>query len=264
MSQVVTATSSASVESSPPEMPIFSGVPRRELLDPLGQPRALDAEDLGAAAVQLGALRRHERRARVRRAAAPPSSGDSDEGDAAERPQRREAVVEAGHDPAVGPQPGDVDVPGDRVRVAADRLAVADPGRLGQQAPFSAIRQWPPKTTSVVDSDGPQPAIAYAATHRPDWPTTRSVRYRLLPIVSLLAERFSSTVAPAMAWSALGGTGTQRSSQISMPTTEPPGPPSPPCLAPRTADRCRTAPAGRPARSPAGSLPTAGLNHRLS
>ena len=39
---------------------------RGELLDPLGQPRALDAEDLGATAVQLGTLGRDERRARHR------------------------------------------------------------------------------------------------------------------------------------------------------------------------------------------------------
>ena len=56
----------------------------------------------------------------------------------------------------------------------------------------------------MVDSDGPQPAIAYAAMQRPDWPTTRSVRYRLLPIVSLLADRLTRIVAPAMACSAAG------------------------------------------------------------
>ncbi len=45
-------------------MPRLSGVSGGKLLDPLGQPRALDAEDLGAAAVQLGPFRWHERRAR--------------------------------------------------------------------------------------------------------------------------------------------------------------------------------------------------------
>ena len=40
-----------------------------------------------------------------------------------------------------------------------------------------------------------------------------------MPIVSLLAERLSRIVAPAIAWSELGGSGTQRSSQISIPTT---------------------------------------------
>ncbi len=137
-------------------------------------------------------------------------------------------------------------------------------GDSASRAPFSAIRQWPPKTTSVVDSDGPQPAIAYADTHRPDWPTTRSRRYWLLPIVSLLAEMFKSTVAPAIAWSALGGTGTQRSSQISIPTTTPSGPASPtvPC-----ASKSRSIPKGTllpPSSIATGSLPTAGLNHRLS
>ncbi len=77
-------------------------------------------------------------------------------------------------------------------------------GDSASSRPFSAIRQWPPKTTSVVDSDGPLPAIAYAAIERPDWPTTRSVRYRLLPIVSLLAERLSRIVAPAIACKAAG------------------------------------------------------------
>ena len=33
-------------------------------------------------------------------------------------------------------------------------------GDSASRRPFSAIRQWPPKTTSVVDSDGPAPAIA--------------------------------------------------------------------------------------------------------
>ncbi len=33
-------------------------------------------------------------------------------------------------------------------------------GDSASSRPFSAIRQWPPKTRSVVDSDGPQPAIA--------------------------------------------------------------------------------------------------------
>ena len=56
-SHVLTATSSARVESSPPETPMFSVVSGRQLLDPLGQPGALDLEDLGATAVQLRVAR---------------------------------------------------------------------------------------------------------------------------------------------------------------------------------------------------------------
>ena len=49
-------------------------------------------------------------------------------------------------------------------------------GDSARRRPFSAIRQWPPKTTSVVDSDGPAPAMHRLRSPRPDWPTTRSVR----------------------------------------------------------------------------------------
>ena len=108
------------------------------------------------------------------------------------------------------------------VRIAADRLPSPTRGDSASRRPFSAIRQWPPKTTSVVDSDGPAAGHRIGGDARPDWPTTRSVRYRLLPIVSLLAERLSRIVAPAIAWSELGGIGTQRSSQISTPTTNAP------------------------------------------
>ena len=105
---------------------------RRKLFDSLGQSRALDAEDLGAAAVELGALRRHERRARHLALQALHRSARANR-NPAERLHERRAVVEAGRDAAIGEQLGDVDILGDRVRVAANRLAVADPRRLGQQ-----------------------------------------------------------------------------------------------------------------------------------
>ena len=133
MSQVVTATSSASVESRPPEMPMIQRRAGRELLDPLGQARALDAEDLGAAAVQLGpsagtngvpgtsrfspSMRLGQRRTERGGTASRATEASS------KLVMTRRSVA----------QLGDVDIAGDRVRVAADRLAVADPGRLGQQ-----------------------------------------------------------------------------------------------------------------------------------
>ncbi len=131
MSQVVTATSSDSVESSPPEMPIFKGVPLGSCSIRLASPahwmpkisaqRRCNSGPDGTNGVP-GTSR-----------CSPSIPGDRANLDAAEGAERREAVVEAGHHPAVGAQPGDVHVPGDGVRVAADRMAVADPGRLRQQ-----------------------------------------------------------------------------------------------------------------------------------
>ena len=54
MSQVVTATRSGERGIEAARDADVERRAGRELLDPLGQPRALDAEDLGAAAVQLG------------------------------------------------------------------------------------------------------------------------------------------------------------------------------------------------------------------
>ena len=100
---------------------------------------------------------------------------------------------------------------------------------------------------------------------RPDCPTTRSVRYRLLPIVSLLADRLSKIVAPAIAWKARGGIGTHRSSQISMPTiTLPyPGVRSARLGLEQQIDSKRDTQSAR-ARSRAVRAAAAGLNHRLS
>ena len=107
---------------------------RRELLDPLGQPRALDAEDLGAAAVQLGPLRRDERRPGDRRASGPSISAARANGDAAERRagtsgSRRSWSSTRRSVWSLSTSTSRVIA----VRVAADRPAVADPGRLRQQ-----------------------------------------------------------------------------------------------------------------------------------
>ena len=104
-----------------------------EVLDSLGQAGALDAEDLGAAAVELRAFRWYERRARNVALQAVHGSRQRERNDA-EWFHIGRAVIEAGRDTAIGEQLGDVDVPGDRVRVAADRLAVSDSGRLGQES----------------------------------------------------------------------------------------------------------------------------------
>ena len=70
-------------------------------------------------------------------------------------------------------------------------------------------------------------------------------------------------VAPAMAWNELGGTGTQRSSQISTPTTTLPQPIR--RAASRLEEKIDPKRHPRPPRSiSAGTLPAAGLNQRLS
>ena len=51
-----------------------------KLLDPLGQARALDAEDLGAAAMEFGSFGRHERRAGHDSLQSPGSSAASAKG----------------------------------------------------------------------------------------------------------------------------------------------------------------------------------------
>ena len=249
MSQVVTATRSARVESSPPEMPIFSGVSGGELLDPLGQPRALDAEDLGTSAVQLGALRRHERRARhvALQALHRRCQG---EGDPSERPQRRQAIVETGHDAAVGPQPGDVDVPGDPVRLAADRLAVADPGRLGQQDAVLGDQ-----AMAAEDHVGRRLGRA-AARHRVGGDASARLADDQLGAIPALADRL--VARRDVQQHRRPGHGLQRSSgapgprgprRSRCPRRHPRSPPRPPCPGPRTADRSRTGRSGRPARS---------------
>ena len=82
-------------------------------------------------------------------------------------------------------------------------------------------------------------------------------------MVSLLAEMLSMTVAPAIAWSELGGSGTQRSSQISIPTRTDPAIDVPRVLA----SKRRSVPKGTRTSSRSisgGSVPFAGWNQRFS
>src|SRR5690606_40348469 len=80
---------------------------------------------------------------------------------------------------------------------------------------------WPSHARSVVDSPNPAAEYRYAARQRADWFAQSAWRYSDLPIVTLLAERFASTVAPASAAYVLGGTGTQTSSQTSTKRAKP-------------------------------------------
>ena len=66
-----------------------------------------------------------------------------------------------------------------------------------------------------MDSPGPAEAYRYAQTSLADWELTRFLRYLLLPIISLEAERLAITVAPARQCAVLGGSGTHKSSQSS-------------------------------------------------
>src|SRR5204862_4550341 len=74
----------------------------------------------------------------------------------------------------------------------------------------------PSHARSVVDSPGPAHVYKYAAIHLADCDEQSRRRYSDLPTIELLAERFARTVAPAIAASVLGGSGTHTSSQISM------------------------------------------------
>ena len=73
----------------------------------------------------------------------------------------------------------------------------------------------------MVDSPCPAAAYRYAARQRADAERTSSRRSSAGPTVIGLPERLASTVAPASAASALGGTGTHMSSQISTCSTRP-------------------------------------------
>ena len=73
---------------------MLSGVPARKLLDALGQPGTLDAEDLGAAAVELRPFARHEGVARNFTLEAVHAAGKR-ECDPAERPGKPRGPVEA-------------------------------------------------------------------------------------------------------------------------------------------------------------------------
>ena len=72
-----------------------------------------------------------------------------------------------------------------------------------------------------MDSPSPAAAYTYAATQRSDAARASRARDSARPIVIGLPEMLTSTVAPASAASALGGTGTHMSSQTSTCTTSP-------------------------------------------
>ena len=74
---------------------------------------------------------------------------------------------------------------------------------------------WPSHDRSVVDSPWPAAANTYAALLRKLALRTSSRRSSARAIVIGLPDRLASTVAPASDASALGGTGTHMSSQIS-------------------------------------------------
>ena len=74
---------------------------------------------------------------------------------------------------------------------------------------------WPSQDRSVEDSPCPAAAKTYAALQRALAERTSSRRSSARATVIGLPERLASTVAPASDASALGGTGTHMSSQIS-------------------------------------------------
>src|SRR6187397_1898006 len=74
---------------------------------------------------------------------------------------------------------------------------------------------WPSQLRSVVDSQGPAAENTYAALQRALALRTSSLRSSARATVIGLPDRLASTVAPARDASALGGTGTHLSSQIS-------------------------------------------------
>ena len=132
-SHVFTATSRESVESRPPEIPMFSGVPAGSCSIRLASPAHWIPKISAQRRCSSGPSGGDERRARHRAASGPrisPESSKACGGTAG----RTWAVVEAGRDPAVGQKLGDVDILGDPVRIAANRLAVAHPRRLGEAA----------------------------------------------------------------------------------------------------------------------------------
>src|SRR4051794_6504212 len=105
---------------------------RWKLLDSLGQPRALNAENLGAAAMQFGPLRGYKRCAGHEPFEARRLPGEIERNSPA-GPSKPRALLEAGRRAAVGLKLGDVDIVGDPVRIAVESLAVADAGRLGEK-----------------------------------------------------------------------------------------------------------------------------------
>ena len=130
-----------------------------DVLQPLGQAGDLGVEDLLAALAQLLLSVRHERMGvdRPRAGRSGTCCSPSANGDASER-RRSHARIQLGVAEAVGAQA----VGAEAVEIdVGDEQSVCRAGSARDSAssvPFSAIRQWPPKTTSVVDSPTPQEA----------------------------------------------------------------------------------------------------------
>src|SRR6476469_7176369 len=101
----------------------------------------------------------------------------------------------------------------------------------------------PSHDRSVVDSPADAAAYRYAALHRLLVERASRCRSSARPTVMGEADRLSSTVAPASAALALGGTGTHMSSQISTYTASP---------GTSSASKTRSGPKGR---SPSSSAP---------
>ena len=96
---------------------------------------------------------------------------------------------------------------------SAPRRGTARPRRAGRRTRRPSSGR--PSDRSVVDSPWPAAAKTYAALQRALALRTSSRRSSARATVIGLPERLASTVAPASAASALGGTGTHMSSQIS-------------------------------------------------
>ena len=129
-----------------------------DVLQPLGQAGDLRLEDFLAAFAQLLLPLRHERMgidgaAQVGAASACRCRGRKGvrTNGLVPRPSRA-GVAETVGAQAIGAEAVEIDV-GDASRVSRWKR-----GDSARSEPFSAIRQWPPKTTSVVDSQTPQEA----------------------------------------------------------------------------------------------------------
>ena len=199
-----TATSSASVESSPPETPMATGgVPMCS--SRLARPGDLDVEDLVAALAQLALARRHERVRIDRRGASGASAGV---GEPHRRPAERAAAVRRQDRRRRSWSVRSRSAGGGRGRRRRRAACSSPPEPLATRRAACRSRRsgsgrrrrgrWSiPGPAGGVDVGGDAAARLAA---RPAAGGTRPCRS-----TSLLADRFSRTVAPARAWNELGG-----------------------------------------------------------
>ncbi len=189
---------------------------------PLHEPGDLDVVGLVAILREALAVRRHEREALDRAARSPTSSmgGSSLNGDPAiARPSSPRGAggcrrtCPGGSAPGAGGRGRRRRAPsGRRPESARSRRAARRSRRSRSARPRRgrwSTRPRPPRNRRRPRRSGP---IA---------PGRAGARVSALPMVMLQADRLASTVAPASAASQLGGTGTQKSSQISAWTTKP-------------------------------------------